>query len=96
MPISGSDIGVSFQQEKSYVKHESKGIIFPLQQHILLTLAIRGGAFSAPSGFSCVIGKRGKTESPYLVTFSKYSLRTFWQKKLPGQVRSGQVTRDDC
>ena len=53
---------------------------------------IRGGEwafFGPPSGFSCATAKRRKTESSYLLTFSKHSLRTFWHKKSPGQVMSG-------
>ena len=46
-----------------------------------------------PSGFSCAFVKRRKIESSYLVTFSKHSLRTFWRKNLPGQVRSGHRRR---
>ena len=53
-----------------------------------------GGLFAPrPSGFSCAIAKRRKTESSYLVTFSKHSLRTFLQKSY--WVKSGQVTRGD-
>ena len=52
-----------------------------------------GGGGLPPSGFSCVIAKRRKIESSYLVTFSKLSMRTFRQKKLLGQVRSGHQRR---
>ena len=38
-------------------------------QRVPLTL-FRVGAFRPPSGFSCAIAKRRKTENLYLVTFS--------------------------
>ena len=46
-----------------------------------VTLFRAGVLFAPPpSGFSCATAKRRKTESSYLVMFSKYSFRTFQQK----------------
>ena len=50
-----------------------------------------GGPLRPPFRFFCAVAKRLKIFSSYdLVTFPYYSLRTF-QKKMAGQVRSGQV-----
>ena len=55
---------------------------------------IPGGGFKAPSGFSCAIAKRRKTESSYSVTFPKHScIAHILTKKMPGQVRSGHQRR---
>ena len=45
-------------------------ILRPFPGSVLTLFRVWGGGFSAPSGVSCAIAKRRKTESSYLLIFS--------------------------